>query len=273
LQMMKMDDAAAKIQHSFRAWQWNRRCWRLVHSTVVAQRLLKGAIVRKWLKDCHYAATLIQKTFRRMLVCVVLNPKGRDMMRKQQKEMSDMLAKKAEMGESLYYARTAVAAAKFKLAMAKHRDVNVEIRRSMSFSIKSAYARRLDKQKKLRLKGILQPVRFSVFEPIAFAVKRLAQQGENKPARMGAPPSKVGACVAKARRELERAFALAPQEGQKEKDILHSHAAARAGRRAARVRRLAKAPKLGAAAPAESLVDDSGFEKWMAAQFAVKQHR
>mmetsp|Transcript_35478 Transcript_35478/g.93630 ORF Transcript_35478/g.93630 Transcript_35478/m.93630 type:complete len:1833 (-) Transcript_35478:32-5530(-) len=273
LQIMKMDDAAARIQHSYRAWNWNRRCWRLVHSTVTAQRLLKGAIARKWMKDCHRAATLIQKTFRRMLVILTLNPKGRELMRKQQKEMNDLLAKKAQIGESMYYARTAVAAAKFKLTMAKHRDVNVEIRRSMSFSIKSAYARRLDKQKKLRLKGILQPVRLSVFEPLCFAVKRLAEQEDKKPARMGAPPSKVGQCVAKARKQLERGFALKPEEGQREKDLARSHAAARSGRRAARVRRLNKAPKLGAAAQPENLVDAAAFEKWMTAHFAVRSYR
>jgi len=272
LRMMYMDDAAAKIQHNFRAWRWNRNCRRLLNSVMVAQRVFKGALVRMWLRRCRRAATLIQKNVRRMLTSMVLNKKGRELIRSHKQVMSHLAAKRGEMTESMFVARSAALAAKARIAMARFRDTDLGIRRSASFSIKSAQARKLDKQKKLKLKGNLQPIRTSVFEPIPFALRRQQEKERKKPARYGAPLSKVAQTVRAAKLKMERAFALEALPDTRVRDhAVRSHAAAKAGRRAKLVRRQTKQPKLSSVAQPEALVDTSAFDKWMNAQFNIRR--
>lgn len=272
LKMMYMDDAAFKIQHNFRAWRWNRACRRLLRSVLTAQRVMRGALVRKWLRKCHQSATLIQKNARRMLVLVFLNKKGRELLRQQRQEMRELEATRASMTDARYIAKSAVTMAKFRMALAKFRDVNVEVRRNAGFSIKSSAARKLDKQKKLKLRGMCQPVRISIFEPISFAHRRMHEKTVKKPARYGATVSKVQQAVRKIRMDLERSLALETEGDRKVRDRpLRSHAAAAAGRRAKKVRRQIKQPKLHAASKVQSIVDTSAFDQWLAAQFNTRK--
>merc|ERR1712187_1008380 len=171
-------------------------------------------------------------------------------------------------------AKSAVLAAKARMAMAKFRDSNVDMRRALSFSVKSAVARRLAKQKQLKLKGSIQPIRPSIFEPISAALKRIQAEAEGvkPPANYGAKPSKVAQTVRKYRRDVERKLGGAGKSEagsgfQTTGKVARPHTASLAGRRAAEVRRLAKQPKLSAAAPSSSVVDEDAFAKWMSTQF------
>lgn len=276
LRLMRQDDAAFKLQRNYRAWRWSSRARRLVRGTLFMQRVWKGWIVRSWLRKCHTSATLIQKTFRRMLVRLVMNEKGRALMRQLQEEISQVTRQQSEMSISLYIAKTAQMVGKAKVAVSKFREQNVNVRRAHSFSVKSAVARKLDKQKKLKLKGSVQPVRVSMFEPMFIARRRIAEAAAQQAAASagakaggyGARQSKVGQAVRQHRAKLERHLGLS--EGFAARDAVPSHAASRAGRRALFARQVAKAPKLSASAKPESLVDDSAFSKWMAATLVGK---
>jgi len=124
----------------------------------------------------------------------------------------------------------------------------------------------------LKLKGAVQPVRLSVFEPVALAIRRQQEAIFKKPDRYGAPVSKVQQTVRKARMRLERSMGLEALPDTKARDkSVKSHAAAKAGRRAKQVRRQTKMPKVAAGGKEVSLVDTSAFDKWMATQFNTRQ--
>merc|ERR1712066_1104145 len=134
-----------------------------------------------------------------------------------QAEMKALLAKRSTMSESQFHARTFVLTAKTRMLMAKHRDRNVDVKRVASCTLKSKQTRMMAKQKQLKLKGAIQPVRESIFEPMVYAIKRaernaiaaqLAQQNAvetgPKTKRLGAPVSRVLLEVANAHRALDR---------------------------------------------------------------------
>jgi len=274
LSIMYRENATFKIQRSYKAYKWNRRAAKLVAATLTMQRFWKGAVIRQWLRTCHRAATLIQKNVRRLMVLVVLNAKGRALMRVQQQELTDLMKRKSGMPESTYIARSAVLAAKARMAMSKFRDSNVDIRQKLSFSIKSSkYARELDKKKKVKLKGSVQPVRESVFEPLCIALRRVArEQAARWHAKEAGSTSRVALVIRRRRQELERHYVCVQWPVVTEdRDGPKGHAAARAGRSAAAVRRMAKQPKATASSKPESLVDDSCFSKWMATHFNTKR--
>jgi len=259
LRIMRQDDAAEKIQHSYKAWKWNRRAAKLLAATLKVQRVWHSAVHRKWLRECHQSATTIQRCMRGMLVRVTLDKPGRELVRKHQVEMNAVIKKKNTMTESMYISRTAVLAAKARVAMHKHRDRNVELRRMGASTLKSKQAKALDKAKRIKLKGSIQPVRISVFEPMAYALARLDTK---QVARYGAQQSKVLLQVSDARRKLERAIPKAQS--------FKPHAAAKRGRAAITARRLFKKPKASQSVP-EDLVDNYGFDQWLTTQFAVKR--
>merc|ERR1719382_19544 len=118
------------------------------------------------MRSCHRAATCIQRHGRGLLVRVALDRPGRELMRKQKVEMAALVQQKDSMTESMYIARTANLAAKARLALHRHRERNVDMRRSNASTLKSKHTRALDKQKKMKLKGSVQPQRNSVFEPM-----------------------------------------------------------------------------------------------------------
>merc|ERR1712039_302929 len=279
LLLMRQDDAAEKIQYSWKAWCWNRRCQKFLRSTVVAQRMWLGAVQRKWIRDCIKAATTIQKYYRRFLVRCSLDRNGRELARKQQAELRSLMQRKSEMSESEYHARTFVLSAKTRLAMAKYRDRNVEVLRVASYTLKSKHTRMMAKQKQLKLKGAVQPVRESIFEPMVYAYKRVervaivAQNPDliRKTKRLGAPQSRVLLELANAHRALDRSYPRETPAAQKKARVRQTrvHAAARRGHLALSAKRCAKIPKeirqLG------DVVDNSSMQAWMGRQFATSK--
>jgi len=138
----------------------------------------------------------------------------------------------------------------------------------------------MDKQRRIRMKGALQPERETVFEPFIFALARLDMQEP----RYGAKRSVVMQEVMKARKELVRWLPDPPPP--------LPHVAARRGRNAVLTRRLVKkarhttAHRLeaeeddGEQSPGQLIVqqdgaelDDDEFQHWLKRTFAVEQRR
>mmetsp|Transcript_30389 Transcript_30389/g.48690 ORF Transcript_30389/g.48690 Transcript_30389/m.48690 type:complete len:1768 (-) Transcript_30389:337-5640(-) len=260
LRICRQESAAEKIQHSWRTTRWNRRARQMLHSTLTVQRLWQGAVVRHWLKTLRTAATDIQRYARGMMVRVALDKSGRNMVRKLQAEMTAVAKRKGEMSETEYFARGAVLAGKAKITLAKHRDHNVDLRRNAASTLKSKHARTLDKQKKIKMMGSLQPIRPSIFEPFPFALRRIARDS-SVPARYGAPKSGVLQFLRNANKMLGKTM---PTEGIPAGPV---HAAAKRGQAAMMARRLAKKCEL--TAPKSNMLNDRELEKWMLKQFSV----
>eukprot|EP00913_Durusdinium_trenchii_P030827 g28872.t1 len=72
-----------------------------------------------------------------------------------------------------------------------HRDRNVDLRRNAASTLKSKQARILDKRKKIKMKGSLQPVRISIFETFCAVARRTATQSTAQTARFGSIHSGV----------------------------------------------------------------------------------
>merc|ERR1712193_68974 len=77
LRITRQDNAAAKIQHSYKVYRWNRRADELLRATLKIQRVMLGFIQRKRLRNCHAAATYIQKIVRATQIRLVLDRAGR----------------------------------------------------------------------------------------------------------------------------------------------------------------------------------------------------
>lgn len=258
MKIMRMDDAAFTIQNNYRAFRWNRRANKLLKSTLLAQRIWMGAIHRAWLRECHGAATCIQKHFRRFHIRVVYDKKGKALLRQFQEEMNEVLRKKSRMPAELFQQRTEAIAHKARIEFDKHRKKNVENVRMRTRSLKARAAKRQDKLKKLSLVGAIQPQRESVFEPMVFAMKRLYNQAE---ARYGANRSRVlNQCAA----EKKRLIRILPQE-----PAFSVHAASKRARAALFARRLAKRPKEARVEQGGGPIDESMFLAWQHKQFAT----
>merc|ERR1719420_1415668 len=102
LHITRWDNAAAKIQHSYKVYRWNLRANVLLRATLRIQRVWLGAIHRKWLRNCHASATYIQKIVRRFQVQVVLDKEGREIARQHQLQMTDLLKQKGSLSETEY---------------------------------------------------------------------------------------------------------------------------------------------------------------------------
>jgi len=266
LKLMRLDDAAERIQNSYRAWQWNRRSRKLYEATLRIQRVWHSSVHRRWLHVCYKSARTIQKFARGMLVRWSLDKIGREMARRSQDELGAVMRRKSQMPESLYIAQTAVLAARARVALHQHRQRNIEKHRMESASSRSSAARQLDKQKRLRMKGAIQPARESVFEPMIFALMRLDPR-ISASAKYGARHSRVLPQVDDARRKLNRYL---PPKSQR---VAPFHAGSKRGRAAVTALRLAKkAPRTHAIALSDDglgLLSGDEFERWMTAQFAV----
>jgi hypothetical protein len=141
------------------------------------------------MRHCHDAATFIQKFVRKLLCRVSLDKPGRDIVRKHQKEINALLKTKDSRSETEQIARIAAAVGKTKVDMEKQRNRNVDMRRALSFNLRSKHTRKQDREKMMKHIGKLQPPRTTVYEPLVFAIAR--QQPDRLPPRIGHIRSKV----------------------------------------------------------------------------------
>lgn len=242
LRLTLMDNAADKIQTSYRAWRWNSRAACILRATLKTQKLWRSAVHRRWLCQCHASATRIQRRFRGFVIRMSLDKVGREIVRRHAAEVAALLQRGDPLPESEFVARSATVAGRLRLALHKHRERNVDLRRMASYTVKSKHARHLEKQRRLqpKMRGSVQPARVSVFEPVIFAMQRLASR---QPPLYGVTRSQVLLKVASARRALERTV---PRPQTCSPQTCSPHPAARRGRAAIAARRLAKKPKAGA---------------------------
>lgn len=252
---MREDDAAELIQRNYRACKWNARAAKLLAATLMAQRVWQGAVHRRWLRQCHFAAKIIQQHVRGMLVRLTLDRPGRQVALQHQAELNEVLREKWNMPESEFFARTAVISGKARAALHRHRDHNLDLRRMAGVAQKAPQARELEKQKRLQMKGSVQPARLSVFEPMVFALKRLEPQRDP---RYGAQQSRVMMQLTEARQGLERSL---PAE-RKGIRLAPSHVAAKRGRAAVAARRMAKRP-VRPVVPTKGSIDEASLRHWM----------
>ncbi|CAK9087636.1 Abnormal spindle-like microcephaly-associated protein-like [Durusdinium trenchii] len=228
LGIMRKDDAAWKILRNYKAWKWNKRADKLLQSVLKIQRAWHSSVHRKWIKRCHQAAACIQRHARGFAVRLMLDRPGRQLTAECQTLMEDLVARRSHMSETRWWALTAVHGAKVRVRMARHRQRNLDRILMQGLGPRSNTARQMDKQRRLRMKGALQPARETVFEPFIFALARLDIQEP----RYGAKRSPVMEQVIKARKELVRWLPDPPPP--------LPHIAARRGRNAVLTRRLVK---------------------------------
>merc|ERR1719224_45992 len=103
---MKIIDAGKLIWKNYEIDRYNKRSSKFVHSTLTLQRYWRGALSRQWIRHCHDAATFVQKHVRKLLVRVVLDKPGRDLVRKHQRELNALSKTKDSIPESEYLARS-----------------------------------------------------------------------------------------------------------------------------------------------------------------------
>eukprot|EP00931_Biecheleriopsis_adriatica_P055456 TRINITY_DN32794_c0_g1_i1.p1 TRINITY_DN32794_c0_g1~~TRINITY_DN32794_c0_g1_i1.p1 ORF type:complete len:1805 (-),score=474.53 TRINITY_DN32794_c0_g1_i1:82-5496(-) len=281
LKLARQDAAVQKIQHSWKAYRWNQRSTSMLKSTLNVQRVWQGALIRNWIRTLHLSAIDIQRFARGMMVRVALDPFGIKLCKNNQMEMSALLRKKSTMPESQYWARCAALAGKARIALARHRDRNVDLRRNMASTLKSKHARLLDKQKKLKQKGSIQPQRLSIFEPFPTAARRIAA-ASRPPAgsnRYGAVRSGVLQQVQKCHKRMSRS--MPGDEWTSDPRLqVKVHAAAKRGQAAMVAKRVHKdvlkekykkgeAPM--ATATKQFVIRDDELEMWMRQQFEVAQ--
>lgn len=253
LKVTRQDNAAEVIQHKYKVYRWNQRSAHLVRCTLKIQKVWRGAIHRKWLRQCNNGATTVQKFVRCLLVRVVLDKNGREMMRDFQGQMNTLLVDRAAKA-----GRIAALAGKVRVEMDKHRRRNVELLQMAGFSMRSAGARQNDRARRQAMKGSVQPVRESIFEPMVCALAKIAPPSDNS----GASRSKVLSQIHDARVALDRTL---PREQAR-----RPHAAAKRGRAAIIAMRIAKKPKLkDAGGP---ILDESVMDKWAIKVFQTKMY-
>lgn len=211
LRCMRMIDAGKLIWQNYTIYRWNKRSALYIRSILRAQRYWRGALSRQWVRHCHDAATFIQKYVRRLLIRVVLDRPGYAIVRKHQKQLNDLLKSKDTRSETEQLARCAAVAAHAKVQMEKHRNRNVDMRRALSFNLRSKHTRQGDRAKMMRNVGRTQPQRESVFEPLVFGMAR--QQPDRLPARNGCVQSKVLKQVMNSKRLLDKSL---PAEAKEE---------------------------------------------------------
>mmetsp|Transcript_133457 Transcript_133457/g.231981 ORF Transcript_133457/g.231981 Transcript_133457/m.231981 type:complete len:1798 (+) Transcript_133457:140-5533(+) len=266
LRCLRMVEAGLRIQHSWRIFKWNQRANTLLTATLKIQRVWRGAIQRLWLHHCHASATTIQRFVKGQLIRAVLDKPGRDLARRFQNEMNQLIRSQEAYTETRYAALTAALAGKTRVAMHKHRVRNVDLQRNRSFSLRSKHTRKTDRAKKMAAKGHVQPVRETYFEPLVFASARLEPP---LPPRMGGQRSRVLNTAALVHRQLDSTLPKATPGVP--------HAIAKRGREAIIARRLAKKAKMGdiISGPASSkkpLFDEKMLDRWAIKTFQPTRH-
>lgn len=279
LGIMRKDDAAWKILRNYKAWKWNLRASKLLNSVLRIQRAWHSSVHRKWIKRCHKAAACIQRHARGFAVRLMLDPVGRQLTGQCQDEIEALVAARSQMSETRWWAKTAVRTAKARVEMARHRQRSLDRILMQGLGPRSDQARLMDKQRRLRYKGALQPARESVFEPFIFALARL----DAVEPRYGAKRSPVMQEVDKARKHLIRWLPAPPPP--------LPHIAARRGRRAVLARRLAKKARHAQPVPEVDMeeeedesgqlivrqdgaeLDDDEFQHWKQRLLAVAPYR
>jgi len=258
LRVLRQDDAAFKIQQNYKAWQWNRRSRKLLNSAFLIQRIWKGAIYRRWIKECHGAATLIQQYARGLQVRATLDKTGRQHMRDFKGEMVDLLRQRRSTPEDEERFQKSMADLAFRIRekMNRIRARNIDTKRNMASAMRSRRRRGNDKETKLRMKGVVQPIRQTVFEPMCIALARL--EPDQDP-RLG-ENSRVLVQILGLKKNLDRTLP---------KEVVHkAHPAAKRGRAALRARRFAKKPKeVKQLAVVKGPVDTPLFNAWAMKQF------
>jgi len=250
MELRKRDDAAEMIQHNWKATRRQKRNKKLVGATLRIQRCWRSAIQRKWNRHLHKKATYIQKFMRALLVRTSLDRPGRQMVKQFKDEIKALILKKRELAESRFMAQRAAINGKCRVAMAKHRDRNVDLRRmNLSTLKKSRHVRQLERENRNQLKGTVQPTRLSVFEPMVFAHRRHAAE---KPPRYGTKQSHILGQITNAKRALDKEIP---------KPLSHKpHVTAQRGRAILGARRLARRPKKTEVE--DALVDPKCFNQW-----------
>lgn len=246
-----MDDAAEVIQHSWRAGRRLQRNRKIVNATLLIQRCWRGAIQRKWLRKTHKAATYVQKFVRGLLVRVALDKPGRQILKKFKEEADRLTARRSELTESQFLAKRASIMGKSRVALAKHRDRVLDLRRMSLSHKKSRHVRQLERENRNQLKGTVQPVRTSVFEPMVFAMRRLIAI---KPSRYGTKKSTILEQIQNSKRAIDKDM---PKE-----ETRPAHAAARRGRAVIAARRLARRPKRSH--NEDKLINSKSYNLWSA---------
>ncbi|CAE7737599.1 unnamed protein product, partial [Symbiodinium pilosum] len=264
LQIARMEMAVEKIQHTYRAHRWNQRAAKFLEATLRMQRVWQGSLIRLWIRRLHSAAIDIQRYARGLLVRVALDRFGRELLKKSQAEINALSRRRSEISESEFWARAASLAGKCRINLSKHRDRNVDLRRNAASTLKSKQARILDKQKKIKMKGSLQPVRRSIFEDFCAVARRT--QLQTLPGRFGVARSEVLEEVRKCHRRLNRTM---PNDDYAADPKMKTsvHAAAKRGQAAMLVQRNSK--NYEAVANKQTLLRDDELELWMRQQFQV----
>jgi len=199
-----MIDAGKLIWLNYKAFRWNLRSKRMLRGVLVMQRYFRGGLSRQWMRHCHDAATFIQKFVRKLLVCVVLDKPGRDVARKYAKELHVLIKAKGTKTEFQHEGQCSRIAGQAKLALDKHRNRNVDMRRALSFNLRSKHTRKQDRAKMAANVGRTQPQRITIFEPMVFGLARL--QPERLPARIGCKQSRVMKQVNNSQRLLDKSL-------------------------------------------------------------------
>jgi len=171
--------------------------------------------------------------------------------------MNALLKEKGNMTETLYVARTAALAGKLRANFAKQRDLDIEMRRMPLMAVNTAQGHQIDKAKRMSMKGSVQPMRLSEFEPMVFA---LAKMEPKLAPRYGAQRSRVLDLVIETKKDLDKSL---PRESAR-----RPHAGAKRGRAAIIARRIGKKPKL---LEASGYIDDDLLSRWATQQFEPKR--
>lgn len=270
LAIVKMDDAAYKIQQSWVACVRLRRNRQLVESTGKIHKIWTGAIYRMWMTDMHLAAVFVQKIVRGHLVRTLLDKNGRKLYRQMRGQIMELQARKSSMTEAVYIARMAALAGRIRKELHDHRKVVMESRKLAAFSVQGMRGnlfRARDKEKKIAQTGVVQPVRLSVFEPIVIAKRRIVipEAADKKRIAGSATGSRVHVQILAQKKKLDR---MLPQ---KEVVSFESHAASKRGRAAIRARRAAKG--VVPAMEQQCTIEPACFARWMACLGDREQRR
>merc|ERR1719379_3254601 len=165
--------------------------------------------------------------------------------------MTKLLKEKETMEPTMYVARTAALSGKLRSYLAKQRDIDIDMRRMPLFSLSSTQGHQIDKARRMAMKGSVQPMRISEFEPMVFALAKMEPQ---LAPRYGAQKSRVLDLVIETKKELDKTL---PRESAR-----RPHAGAKRGRAALIARRLGKKPKIPeATGPASFGKDDDTLNR------------
>lgn len=120
---------------------------------------------------------------------VALDKPGRDISRKYQKKMNEVLKTMEGRPQHEQIARESVIEGHWAVDLEKHRNRNIDLRRALSFNLRSKHTRKQDREKMMNNKGRVQPVRKTVFEPMVFASARM--DPVHLPPRQGCQQSRI----------------------------------------------------------------------------------